>query len=128
VDYLPIGAANDDGSKRVGDLDNDSISDIAEIYFGTFLITNQISSGLTATLTNNMFKVRWPRAGSTNLLVTAQPQWSSNLTQWATNGLTPQRIADEPNTGREIMEATLPAASPAFFRLNLTLPSVPPAQ
>ena len=49
VNYLPIGAPRDDGHKRMGDMDDDGISDFAEIYFGTSTDTsNVLSAGFTA--------------------------------------------------------------------------------
>jgi hypothetical protein len=108
-------------------MDAGGISDMAEIYFGTFLKTNQLTSGLTPTLQGgNQRKVQWPRSSDTNLLVTAIAQWSTNLFNWTQEGLTAIKIADEPDTGREIMEATLPnTPMSAYLRLQLTTPPPP---
>ncbi len=127
VYYLPIGAPRE-GHNRVGDMDGDGFSDFAEIYFGTTTDTsNVLSAGLTASVTNNqLVKVQWARSSDTNLLVTAEPQWSSNLVDWASTGLTLVKIGDEPNTGRELMEVTLPeTGSTAYLRLLLSTPPAP---
>ncbi|HYG24398.1 MAG TPA: hypothetical protein VEH04_16595 [Verrucomicrobiae bacterium] len=122
IGYVPIGAVRDDGHERAADVDGDGISDIAEIYFGTYGLTNTVSAGLSATVSDNVRKIRWPRAADTNLLISATPQWSSNFLQWTQEGITPIKVGTEPETGRDVMEVTLPDSSSAYFRLLLSLP------
>lgn len=127
VHYLPIGAPRE-GHNRVGDMDGDGLSDFAEVYFGTMTdTTNVLSAGLMATVANNRsVKVQWARSNDPDLLVTAEPQWSTNLTDWTGEGLTLVKTGDEPDTGREIMEVTLPeTGTTAYLRLLLTLPTPP---
>lgn len=124
VSYQPIGAARDDGYQRMADLDADGIGDIAEIYFGTFGLTNALASGVTPLLDNQTRKIRWPRSTDPQLPISAEPQWSSDLSNWTSDGLTPVKVAEDPATGRDIMEVTLPpdASASAYFRLMLHLP------
>jgi hypothetical protein len=127
VHYLPIGAPRE-GHNYVGDLDGDGFSDFEEVYFGTTTDTsNLLSAGLTVNVTNNQsVKVTWPRINDPNLLVKAEVQWSSNLVSWSTNGLTPVKIGTESDTGRDLMEVTLPNNNPtAYLRLQLTTPPPP---
>ncbi len=127
VHYLPIGAPRE-GHNHVGDLDGDGFSDFEEVYFGTTTDTsNLLSAGLTVNVTNiQSVKVAWPRVNDPNLLVKAEVQWSSNLVSWSTNGLTPVKIGTEFDTGRDLMEVTLPNNNPtAYLRLQLTTPPPP---
>lgn len=127
VHYLPIGAPRE-GHDRVGDMDADGISDFGEVYFGTMTDTsNVLAAGLTATVLNDQsVKVQWARSSDPNLLVTAEPQWSTDLTEWTGEGLTLVKAGDEPDTGREIMEVTLPeTGTTAYLRLLLTIPPPP---
>lgn len=127
VHYLPIGAPRE-GHNYVGDMDGDGFSDFAEVYFGTTTDTsNLLSAGLTVNVTNNQsVKMTWPRANDPNLLVKGEAQWSTNLVNWTTNGLTPVKIGNEPDTGRDIMEVMLPNNNPtAYLRLQLTTPPPP---
>jgi hypothetical protein len=127
VHYLPIGAPRE-GHNRVGDIDGDGFSDFEEVYFGTTTDTsNLLSAGLTVNMTNHpSVKVTWPRANDPNLVVKAEAQWSSNLVNWTTNGLTPVKIGSEPVTGRDLMEVMLPNNNPvAYLRLQLSTPPPP---
>jgi hypothetical protein len=123
VSYRPIGALRDDGHDRMADTDEDGIADLAEIYFGTYGLTNSVSSGLTPLVDNQIRKIRWPRSSDPNLPIMAEPQWSPDLLQWTADGLTPAKVAQDPATGREIMEVTLPDTRAAYFRLQLALPA-----
>jgi hypothetical protein len=107
----------------MADTDEDGIADLAEIYFGTYGLTNSVSSGLTPLVDNQIRKIRWPRSSDPNLPIMAEPQWSPDLLQWTADGLTPAKVAQDPATGREIMEVTLPDTRAAYFRLQLALPA-----
>ena len=89
--------------------------------------SNVLAAGLTATVLNDQsVKVQWARSSDPNLLVTAEPQWSTDLTDWTGEGLTLVKAGDEPDTGREIMEVTLPeTGTTAYLRLLLTIPPPP---
>jgi hypothetical protein len=127
--YGSIGAPRDDADKPVGDSDNDGVSDIAEIFFGTYMdVTNTLSSGLKATFSGSgERKVQWPRLKEPSLLVKGRTEWSADLATWTTNGLSEVKVGEDA-AGREIMETTLPAGgATAFLRLLLTA-NVPASQ
>jgi hypothetical protein len=127
--YLAIGAPRDDADKPVGDSDNDGVSDIGEIYFGTYMdATNTLSSGLKASFSGSgERKVQWPRLKEPALLVKGRAEWSADLTNWTTNGITEVKVGEDA-AGREIMETTLPSGgATAYLRLMLTA-TVPESQ
>ena len=121
LSYNPIGP---DGSPP-SDGDNDRIGDMQEIYMGTYADTNNVLSAgmIPVALPGSGLKVQWFRAYDTNLIVQAEPQWSADLSNWTTNGITVQNLGMAQNEEREILEAQLPlSANRMYFRLRFSLP------
>ncbi len=127
VYYVPIGAPRDETDTPAADLDGDGTSDITEIYFSTFLdTTNQISSGMTATVTPGGERtVRWQKNADALLWVKGKAEWSSDLLNWTSEGITETNLGQDPD-GREIVEIKLPASTKnTYIRLNLTVEQPP---
>lgn len=127
--YIPTGfAANGSDDSEPTDQDGDGASDREEAYHGTFLDpANSLSGGLRPMKrlgAGGGFAIEWPHSLDTNLVVRAEAQWSPDLLAWSTNGVTVQKIRDEPENQREILEATVPEppGGSAYFRLRFYLP------
>ncbi len=128
LNYAAIGAS----SEVPTDGDNDRISDLEEGYFGTLIDPTNTQEGKMKARPGiaGGFIVQWPRAQWTNFPIQVEPQWSSNLVDWSTNGITTQVIGQEPNSNRDIIEATIPGAGgvAAYFRLKFSLPRGPASE
>lgn len=124
--FEPTGyAANGPGATGSGDQDEDGKSDAEETYFGTFQdASNLLHSGLTPAKSLETLTVQWPRSMAPNTIIDAEPEWSSDLASWTSDGINVQKVGEEPDTGREIMEATIPDSPTgvAFFRLKFYVP------
>ncbi len=128
LNYEAIGA----DSSVPTDGDNDRISDLEEGYFGTLGdISNSLDGKLHATRgPNGELVVQWPRAIWPDFPIQVLPQWSQDLSQWTSEGVSITKVGTEPGGEREILQATLPAPLPevTFFRLLFSLPSGPPSE
>ncbi|HYG24875.1 MAG TPA: FG-GAP repeat protein [Verrucomicrobiae bacterium] len=131
IGYRPIGAASGSGNPPpASDADGDGRSDLAEMYFGTYADrSNVLSSGIKGALSHDRrLTVEWPHATDPELMVSAKPEWGTNLSSWTTNGITIEKVRDEAEYGREILQASLPITNgaAAFFRLVISEPPAPP--
>lgn len=111
----------------ISDQDNDGTSDLAEAYFGTYFDTyNTLSTGLQAAKPQGTaLTIQWPRAPQDQFSVQAAAEWSADLNSpWTADGINVQKIGNEADTGRELMQATIPqsASSTGFFRLRFIAP------
>jgi hypothetical protein len=126
--HVPLGYVGlGPGTAEVPDLDQDRIGDFEEGYHGTLFDPNNVVPGGLSPIPapGGSIAIQWPRVIDTNLVVQAEPQWSSDLQTWSTNGIVVQNLGMDPaGTEREILQATLPPSpgSSAFFRLRFSIP------
>ena len=123
--YEPTGyAGNGNAYPGSGDDDEDRMSDLEETYYGTLLdVSNTLSAGVSAAkLEDGAFSLQWPHMPDPNLPIDAVPQWSTDLINWTSEGITVTKIGEEPGTGREILQATVPNPPEVllFFRLQFS--------